>query len=564
VTDVDPRLKGKDGFKNWLWLCWQALGLPAPTPVQYDIADWISNGPRRVVCQAFRGIGKSYITSAYVVWRLMLDPSLSFLVISASKNRSDDFSTFSLKLIEELGPLAHHLRPKEGQRCSKIAFDVGGAPPAHAPSVTSKGVFSSVTGARADEVIVDDASSWANSQTQMMRDKLFAATQEYEAILKPGGRIIYLGTPQTEHDLLHELPNRGFKTRIWPARYPNDRQLIGYGDRLAPMIAEMPEPAGSPVEPSRFSDQELVERELAYGRSMFSMQFMLDQSLSDIDRYPLKINDLIVSDLDPEFCFEKYVHCNDPDKAWTDLPCVGMAGDRFYRPLMTVGDQVKYETCVLAIDPSGRGEDLTAYAAVASYAGQLMVLECGGIKGGFDPPVLEELAQIAKRTNARLCLVEANLGGGMFSSLLQPYLRRIYRCPIEEVTHSIQKEKRICDVLEPVLNSHSLVLNRSIILKDQEGVLNKPLDQQRQYQLLWQLSRIQRIRGALRHDDQLDALAMACQYFSDFMAKDTDREMKTRKDAAHEDMLRDYLEHGPMKTTLGAKPVDMVWQDSGL
>ena len=147
MTSVDPRLTGPEGFKNWLFICWQALGLPEPTPIQYSIADWISNGPRRSVTQAFRGVGKSYITSAYVVWKLLLDPSLNFLVISASKNRSDDFSTFTLKLIEELGPLAAHLRPREGQRCSKIALDVGMAPPAHAPSVMSRGVFSSNTGA---------------------------------------------------------------------------------------------------------------------------------------------------------------------------------------------------------------------------------------------------------------------------------------------------------------------------------------------------------------------------------------------------------------------------------
>lgn len=563
MTEVDPRLRGSDGFKNWLWICWQALGLPDPTPVQYDIADWISNGPRRCVTQAFRGVGKSYITSAYVVWRLLLDPSLNFLVISASKNRADDFTTFSLKLIEELGPLAHHLRPREGQRCSKIAFDVGGAPPAHAPSVTSKGVFSSITGARADEVIVDDAASWANSQTQMMRDKLSAATREYEAILKPGGRILYLGTPQTEQDLLHELPDRGFETRIWPARVPNVRQREGYGGLLSPMVAAMKEAPGTPVEPTRFPDEDLVGRELAYGRSMFGLQFMLDQSLADIDRYPLKINDLIVTDLDPEYCYEKYVWCNDPDQAWADLPCIGMAGDRFYRPLMTVGDQVKYQTCVLAIDPSGRGEDETAYAAVASYGGQLMVLECGGIEGGFEPVVLEELAQIAKRTKARLCLVEANLGGGMFGSLMKPALARAgYRCPIEEVTHSIQKEKRICDVLEPVLNSHSLILNRSVILKDHESVQQRPQEHQRQYQLLWQLSRLQRVRGALRHDDRLDALAMAVQYFSDFMARDTDREMRHRRDDARDAMLKDYREsNSPHKITLGAKTTELVWQD---
>ena len=560
MASVDPRLLGPNGFKNWLWIAWQALGLPEPTPVQYDIAEWIANGPRRCVTQAFRGVGKSYITSAYVVWRLLLDPSLNFLVISASKNRADDFTTFSLKLIEELGPLAAHMRPKEGQRCSKVAFDVGMAPPAHAPSVTSKGVFSSITGARADEIICDDVASWANSQTQQMRDKLAAATGEYEAILKPGGRILYLGTPQTEQDILHELPPRGFKTRIWPARYPNNRQRAGYGDMLSPMIAENTEEPGSPTDPLRFDDQDLTERELSYGRSMFALQFQLDQTLQDIDRYPLKINDLIVTDLDPEFCFEKYTWCNDPDKAWADLPCVGMAGDRFYRPLMTVGDQIKYSTTVLSVDPSGRGADETAVSAVASSpTGQLFVLECTGIKGGYEPEVLEQIAYIAKRTKARLILCEANLGAGMFASLLQPWLAKIYRCPIEEVTHSIQKEKRICDVLEPLLNSHSLVLDRSVVQRDAEVVSDRSQETQRQYQLLWQLSRIQRIRGALRHDDRLDSLAMACQHFVEHVARDTDKEMRQRRDDAHESLLKDYLEVGPSKVILGHKPVEMAW-----
>ena len=37
---------------------------------------------------------------------------------------------------------------------------------------------------------------------------------------------------------------------------------------------------------------------MSYGRSLFALQFQLDQSLADTDRYPLKINDLIVTDLD--------------------------------------------------------------------------------------------------------------------------------------------------------------------------------------------------------------------------------------------------------------------------
>jgi hypothetical protein len=558
--DVDPRLTGEHGFQNWLHLSWAALGLPEPTPIQMDIAHYVANGPRRSVIQAFRGVGKSYITSSYVVWRLLLDPSLNFLVISASKNRADDFSTFTLRLIEEMGALTQHLRPRENQRCSKIAFDVGPAPPAHAPSVTSKGVFSSITGARASEIICDDVASWANSQTQAMRDKLAAATQEYEAILKPGGRIIYLGTPQTEMDILKELPTRGFQTRIWPAKVPTEKQKLAYGEMLAPSIAEMDEPSGLPTDPKRFDSDELLEKELGYGRTMFNLQFMLDQSLSDLDRYPLKINDLIVADLDAEKVYEKYIWCNDPDKIIKDLPCVGFNGDGYYRAMAVDGELVSYETKVMAVDPSGIGQDETAIAVVGSYAGQAFVLECRGIRGGFEDKVLADIASTAKRLKVNVILVEENLGQGMFANLLKPHLARIgYNCGIDLVRHHIQKERRICDTIEPLSAARRLIFDRTVIQKDYESVQDLPPDKQRQYQLMHQFSRITRDRGALRHDDRLDALSMALGFHSDAMARDRDREMVEIREDRHTAMLEAYMAAGPGAVTLGATVKKDTW-----
>lgn len=560
MSKVDPRLEGPAGFKNFLYLAWQALGLPNPTPIQYDIADYLAGGPKRTVIQAFRGVGKSYITSAYVVWRLLLDPSLNFLTLSASKNRSDDFSTFTLRLIEEMGVLTAHMRPKESQRNSKVAFDVGPAPPSHSPSVTSKGVYSSITGARASEIICDDVASWANSQTQVMRDKLAAATSEYEAILKPGGRIIYLGTPQTEQDILKELPARGFETRIWPARVPTERQKQGYGDMLAPSIASLTEPPGTPTDPDRFDTEELLAKELGYGRTLFNLQFMLDQSMSDLERYPLKINDLQVADLDSDKCWEKYIWCNDPDKAINDLPCVGFNGDRFYRPMATDGELVPYETKVLAVDPSGKGADETAVAVTGSYAGQAFILCCKGIKGGFGDEVLEEIARTAKTYKVNRVLVEENLGQGMFKSLLQPWMAKVgYPCSIDLVRHHIQKERRICDTIEGLSSTHRLIIDRSVIQHDFDSVQSLPPDQQRSYMLMHQFSRIQRLRGALRHDDRLDALSMALAFHADAMARDRDLEMHKIREERHTKMLEDYLQGGPTAITIGHRPKDPTW-----
>lgn len=166
------------------------------------------NGDKRMIIQAFRGVGKSWITSAYVVWLLYMNPQLNILVVSASKSRSDDFTTFTLRLINEMDILAH-LRPKADQRQFKISFDVAPAAASHAPSVKSVGISGQLAGSRADVIVADDIEVPNNSMTQGMRDKLSEAVKEFDAILKPDGRIIYLGTPQNQESLYNKLPDRG-------------------------------------------------------------------------------------------------------------------------------------------------------------------------------------------------------------------------------------------------------------------------------------------------------------------------------------------------------------------
>ena len=150
--DIPPELRD---FRNFAFIAWKHLGLPDPTPLQYDICGYLQNGPKRSVIQAFRGVGKSWLCSAYVVHQLYLNPALNILVVSASKTRSDDFSTFTLRLINEL-PILAGLKPRDGQRFSKISFDVGPAPASHAPSVKSLGITSQLTGSRADIIVADD------------------------------------------------------------------------------------------------------------------------------------------------------------------------------------------------------------------------------------------------------------------------------------------------------------------------------------------------------------------------------------------------------------------------
>ena len=544
-------------FRNFLYLCWAHLGLPDPTPVQYDIADYVQNGPKRRVIEAFRGVGKSWITSAYVCHQLLLDPSKNILVVSASKARSDDFSTFTLRLIHDMSIL-EHLRPKEDQRNSKIAFDVGPAPASHAPSVVSKGITSQITGSRADLIIADDVESLNNSATQMMRDKLLESIKEFDAVLKPEGEIIYLGTPQTEMSIYTHLAERGYTTRVWPARIPSEPQETRMGATLAPMIKALREGSkglrGDPVDPIRFSDEDLLEREASYGRTGFALQFMLDSTLSDQGRYPLRLTDLLVMNISGDMGPEKVVWAPDKDRAVNDVPCVGMAGDRYYTPFEVANSWQKFTGSVLAIDPSGRGADETAYAVVKMLNGYLFVTDAGGIEGGYEDKALQRLAQIAKTEKVNKVLIESNFGDGMFTALLTPVLSKVYKVSTEEVRHSTQKERRIIDTLEPVMNQHKLVINRKVIEQDYDSTRHLPPEKALKYQLFYQMSRITRSKGSLAHDDRLDVLAMAVNYWTEQMSQDADRQMAARKDALLKDQLENFMDH-----VVGRKPQPTTW-----
>jgi len=530
-------------FRNFMFLVWKHLNLPDPTPVQYDIADYMQSNVRRAVVEAFRGVGKSYIACAYVVHQLLLDPDKKFMVVSASKSRADDFSTFTQRMIVEL-PICKHLIAKEGQRWSKIAFDVAPAKASGSASVKSVGITGQITGSRADVIIADDIEVPNNSMTQMMREKLSEAVKEFDAVLKPDGRIIYLGTPQNEMSLYNTICERGYEMRIWTARYPKIETIEkSYSNRLAPFLykqLELDEKLEAhPTDPLRFDETDLLERELSYGRSGFSLQFMLDTALSDTDRYPLKLSDLMVMACDGDKAPEKLIY--GIMKPIKEIPNVGLAGDRLYAPEAIVGDYIEYDGSVLAIDPSGRGADETAYAVVKMLNGYLYVTDAGGLNGGYSKEVLEDLARLAKRNKVNMVLIESNFGDGMFTELFKPYLQTTYPVSLEEVRHSKQKELRIIDTLEPVMNQHKLIIDPKVLQKDYDSVQHRPPEKAMRYMLAYQMTRITKDRGSLAHDDRLDVLAMAVAYWVEQMAANVDEEIRDRRSAMLDDELEKFL-----------------------
>lgn len=524
--------KMKTSFVAFLWFVWRVINLPNPTEIQNDMASVLENPPsRRFIIQGFRGVAKSFITCAFVVWKLWNDPQLKIMIVSASKERADANSQFIKKIISEIDFL-HHLKAGPGQVDTVVKFDVGPKLPDHSPSVKSVGITGQLTGSRADIIIADDVEVPGNSSTQGARDKLFELVKEFDAILKPGGQVIYLGTPQNEMSLYNELLQRGYTTLIWPARYPRDtKQRDGYGARLAPFLANRydADPEGlawKPTDPGRFDEQDLLEREISYGKAGFMLQFMLDTSLSDAEKYPLRLRDMIVGLFSRERAPMSHDWLPGPAIELGALPQIGLKGDRYYGPYGSSKEVSNYFGKVLAIDPSGRGKDETGYAVMYFLNGYLYLMEVGGFRGGYEDSTLEKLAGIAKKWNVNDVIIEANFGDGMYTKLITPFITRVHRCGIEEIKSTGQKEVRIADVLEPLFGAHKFCVLESAIeydyatAKDHDGKFDP------KYSCFYQMSRLTRERGALAHDDRLDAVAMAAAFFVERMDMDAVENLK--------------------------------------
>ena len=79
------------------------------------------------------------------------------------------------------------------------------------------------------------------------------------------------------------------------------------------------------------------------------------------------------------------------------------------------------------------------------------------------------------------------------------------------------------DTLEPVLMRHKLVMDPRVIEQDYRTANTYEQHMRMSKMLVYQLTRLTTERHSLRHDDRLDALAVAVGYWSEQMATDEQR-----------------------------------------
>lgn len=260
----------------------------------------------------------------------------------------------------------------------------------------------------------------------------------------------------------------------------------------------------------------------------------------------------------------------DQTLAIQDLACGGLDGDRFFRPMWVSDERAPWQGTVMAIDPSGRGQDETAYAVVRYLYGMLFLVAVGGFKHGYSEDTLDGLAEVALKHRVNDIIIERNYGGGMFDHLLMPVVAnkgQTYQrvdaaaeLPVRPIPRFVpeeewsgwstgQKELRICSILEPVLGNHKLVVDRRVIENDliQQG------DKER-YSFIQQLTRMERVKGALPNEDRLEACAMAVSYWTERMNRDAKKMMDK-----HRSMLMDAELRRFAQGTIGARGKSLNW-----
>jgi hypothetical protein len=534
------------------------------TEVQLDIGAYVAHGPKYRMVQAQRGQAKTTITAAYAVWRFIHNPSTRVLILSAGDKQATEIANWVIQIVNNMAEL-ECLRPdrSNGDRASVESFDIHYTlkGPEKSPSLACVGITSNLQGKRADVLIADDVESQKNSQTQHQRARLVHLTLDFASICS-NGDIIYLGTPQSIDSLYNGLPGRGYDIRIWPGRYPTNEELPGYGPYLAPLIRSRITPAlqtgggptgdrGQVIDPVLLGEEILIKKEIDQGAAYFQLQHMLSTTLSDAQRFPLKLSNLRVLAYDrEELRAPMTLNFARTEDAVITMPSGTPIKERLYR-VKSAEDFGEISGPIMYVDPAGGGQnaDELAYALTGFIAGRVCLMAVDGIHGGYGEHQLDWLTAAAVKWKPRIIKIEKNFGNGALSAAWQPRLLKAlsavhHQCGIEDVWESGQKELRIIDVLEPMIGSGKFIVHEDLIREDWEACQKYSADLRSTYSWMWQMSRITRDKKALIHDDRLDAIAGSARHWVELLAIDDEKSKAAAKDAAYRKLMSNPLGDG--------------------
>lgn len=562
-------------FQEFAYVGMQYLGFKL-SEIQMDIAHYMQYGSSKRMVQAQRGQAKSTLAALYCIWLLIQNPTYRILIVSGGERQASDVALLIQRIIMQWHILCW-MRPdvSKGDRNSVAAFDLHYSIKGidKSASVSCVGITANLQGMRADFLLADDVETQRNSMTQTEREKLLLLTKEFGAICIKGD-IMYLGTPQTKDSVYRSLPARGYDVRVWCGRYPTDEELERYGAgvQIAPMIMQrlLADPSlqtgggvdgtrGHPTDPAHINEQILQEKELEYGSEGFSLQYMLDTTLSDALRTKIKISDMIVLD-----CAYDRV----PEQLeWLGATSNVFKGHTEYSKDFTMYNAVgvsevliPFEHKIMTLDPAGSGGDEVSFAIGGATNSFIYLLSMGGFAGGMSENNINKILLKMVQTGTKVLDIEQNMGHGTVGMLIQSQLsttidriRREEPSAIEFINESgltrvellnalqgigiteyyvtTQKERRIIDTISPVTRRHKLVIAVNAIMDDIMYCKQHQSEKRKQFSGLYQLGNITYDRGSLVHDDRADCVQRLVEVLKGHLSKDAEKAAKKRVEA---------------------------------
>lgn len=508
-------------FRDFAYVGMRFLGFEL-TDMQADIADYMQYGPRKKMVAAQRGEAKSTLAALYAVWRLIHTQSTRVLIVSGGEQQASEVATLVIRLIETW-PLLCWLKadPSRGDRTSYQAYDV------HcdlkkldkSPSVACVGVTASLQGKRADLLIPDDIETTKNGMTQTERAKLLTVSKDFAAICTHGDTL-YLGTPQTKDSIYKTLASRGFEVRVWPGRIPSMEMQMKYGETLAPYILKLIEQGyqrsgfgvdktlGQSTDTGRYSEDDLIEKELDFGPEGFQLQYMLDTSLLDAMRTKIKLSDLIVYGGDTSVAPDKFMWATDRRNLVPEYEPI--RDEKLYYQAATGDEMLQYKHKLMVVDPAGCGGDEISYAAGGAVSSYIHLFSTGGYQGGVSTENIDKVIDVAVEMDIADILIESNMGHGTVEMLFMNRLaeRNIPGIGVRGMYNTTQKERRIIDTISPVTRRHRLVVHERALQDDTESCMGYSRDKRWLYSAFQQMANINYDRNSLAKDDRVDAIAM--------------------------------------------------------
>ncbi len=532
------------------------------TPVQKAIGKYMESGPQYLMVQAQRSQAKTTVAAAFAVFSLIHSPTCRVLILSAGGTQANEISTLVVRLILSMEVL-ECMRPDKmaGDRTSTEAFDIHHSLKGldKSPSVACVGIDSNLQGKRADLLIADDIESAKNSATPGQRAKLLHLTKDFTSICTTG-RIIWLGTPQTMESIYGSLPQRGVDIRIWPGRYPTPAQMKHYGQHLDPGIrlrltlnpglqtgGGVLGDQGQPIDPALLNEEMLQKKERDQGAAYFQLQHMLNTTLSDAQRFPLKTTNLVLLRAAGAIAPLTVVRGME-DTHLRDF-AVGDFSFKIPVPHEVSRETSRLQSIVAYIDPAGGGVngDETAFAIGGFLNGNIHLLYVGGIPGGYEEGNLRNLAKILAKFSPSTVKIEKNMGYGAFRAVFLPIMREYLDCALEDDLVSGQKELRIINTLEPIMGRGALIVHETAIQSDSYYCDVYDPRKRISFSFFHQLAKVSRQRDALEHDDRLDAVEGLCRHYQELLSQDQKKQLQAQRDREWAASIKDPLGYNRYK-----------------